>query len=203
MDETALVHAAQQGDLESFNELILTHQDLVFQRALWILRDAPSADDAAQEAFIKAYRNLSSFRSGSFRAWITRIVTNTCYDELRRRKRSRLVSLFQPDPEGEETDLLEFLVDPALSTEQTIEQAELRADMQDQINQLPEEFKQTLILIDVLDMTYREAADVLGVPMGTVKSRLARARLRLRDMIACTHSLSPISNPSSSYGVLA
>jgi RNA polymerase sigma-70 factor (ECF subfamily) len=201
MDESALIHAANQGDLESFNQLVLEYQDLVYQRAFWILHEKQSADDAAQEAFIKAYLNLSRFRSGSFRAWILRIVTNTCYDELRRRKRSRQVSFFHHDPEGDETDLLDFLVDPDSSTEKTIEQAELQADLYRQIDKLPQEFRQTLLLVDIHELTYEDAASVLGVPLGTVKSRLARARMRLRKQITAARDLTPESHLSTSVGV--
>ncbi len=201
MDESALIHAAQQGDLESFNKLVLAYQDLVFQRAFWIMHAVESADDAAQEAFIKAYRNLSRFQSGSFRAWILRIVTNTCYDELRRRKRSRTVSFIQQAPDGGETDLLDVLYDPDSSIEKTLDQLELIADLSDLINKLPEDFRETVILVDILELTYEEAASVLGVPMGTLKSRLARARLRLRKLITTGQDSSPRSNPSSSIGI--
>ncbi len=183
MDETALIQAACQGDLDSFNKLILEYQDLVFQRAFWIMREVESADDAVQDAFIKAYRNLSGFKNGSFRAWILRIVTNICYDELRRRKRNQAISFFHCDPHGEEIDLLDYLFDPAPSIEQTFEDLELLADLIDHINELPAEFREMLILVDILDLTYAEAAIVLEVPMGTVKSRLARARMRLRKFI--------------------
>jgi RNA polymerase sigma-70 factor (ECF subfamily) len=202
MNETDLIHAALQGNLDSFNELVLKYQDLVFQRAFWILGDTPSADDAAQEAFIKAYHNLSRFRSGSFRAWILRIVTNTCYDELRRRKRSRLISLFQTDQDGDEHDLLNYLVDPVVSIEQTIEQLELQTDLYEQINKLPEAFRQTLLLVDIQEVSYKEAAGVLGVPVGTVKSRLARARLQLRELISNLPEPSSESHFSPSIGML-
>ena len=87
MDETALVQSAQKGDLDSFNTLILHYQDRVFNTALRILGDEDIAQDAAQEAFISAFRSISSFRGGSFKAWLLRTVTNACYDELRRQKR--------------------------------------------------------------------------------------------------------------------
>jgi RNA polymerase sigma-70 factor (ECF subfamily) len=202
MDESALINTARQGDLEAFNSLVLEYQDLVFQRALWILGEAQSADDAAQEAFIKAYQNLSHFRSGSFRAWLLRIVTNTCYDELRRRKRSRMVSLSYTDSDGQESDLLDVLIDPTLSPEKAIEQVELHTDLFAQVNQLPEEFRETLLMVDMLELTYEEAASALGVPLGTVKSRLARARLRLREQIESDRDRkleSPLSTSMSAF----
>jgi len=201
MDEIALVQAASQGDLDSFNKLVLEYQDLVFQRAFWIMREVEAADDAAQEAFIKAYCNLSRFRSGSFRAWILRIVTNTCYDELRRRKHRSLTSFFQNDHNNEEINLLDLIVDPASPIEKTIEQVELLADLIYHINKLSEEFRETLILVDILELTYEDAASVLGVPVGTVKSRLARARMRLRKLIEPVQDFTPRSHLPSSIGI--
>lgn len=183
MDEMELIQDACQGDLDSFNKLVLEYQDLVFQRAFWIMREVESANDAVQDAFIKAYRNLSGFKNGSFRAWILRIVTNICYDELRRRKRDQAISFFHRNAQGEEIDLLDTFFDPAPSIEQTFEDLELLADVIDHINELPVEFRETLILVDILDLTYEEAAIVLEVPMGTLKSRLARARMRMRKLI--------------------
>lgn len=87
MDEKALIQDALQGDLDAFNRLVLAYQDRVYNQAYRVLGESQAADDATQEAFISAYKNLRSFRGGSFRAWLLRIVTNACYDELRRRKR--------------------------------------------------------------------------------------------------------------------
>lgn len=201
MDETKLIQYACQGDLDSFNKLVLEYQDLVFQRAYWIMREVESANDAAQDAFIKAYRNLSGFKNGSFRAWILRIVTNICYDELRRRKRDQSISFFHRDAQGEEIDLLDYLFDPAPSIEQTFEDLELLADVIDHINELPAEFRETLILVDILDLTYEEAALVLEVPMGTVKSRLARARLRIRKLIEPTQDKTSKSHQPISMSI--
>jgi RNA polymerase sigma factor (sigma-70 family) len=87
MDEEALIQSAKEGDLNSFNRLVLAYQDLVFTQACRLLNDDQAADDATQEAFISAFRSIRKYRGGSFRAWLLRIVTNACYDELRRRKR--------------------------------------------------------------------------------------------------------------------
>jgi RNA polymerase sigma factor (sigma-70 family) len=180
MDEIALIRTSLQGDLEAFNFLVLEHQDFVYRRAFWLLREREAAQDATQEAFIKAFQNMSRFRGGSFRAWILRIVTNVCYDDLRRKNRQRMYSLFGQDPNGEESNFLDFLIDPTVSTEESIEQIELRATLKDQIQQLPEEYRETLVLVDLMELTYKEAAQIQKVPIGTIKSRLARARDRLR-----------------------
>ncbi|MCH8339878.1 MAG: sigma-70 family RNA polymerase sigma factor, partial [Chloroflexi bacterium] len=93
MDELALIQGAKSGDLDAFNRLVLNYQGLAFNVALRIMGDEPSAADATQEAFISAYRGLRRYRGGSFRAWLLRIVTNACYDELRRLKRRPAASL--------------------------------------------------------------------------------------------------------------
>lgn len=104
MDEVALIQAARRGSLEAFNQLVLKHQDSIYNQALFLLADAMAAEDLAQGAFLQAYRRLASFRGGSFRAWILRIVTNACYDELRRRKRRPSLSLAVADEDGEEIE---------------------------------------------------------------------------------------------------
>ena len=93
MDEPALIHDAQHGDLEAFNRLVLAYQDALYNTALRILGDDSQAADATQEAFISAFRSLNSYRGGSFKAWLLRTVTNACYDELRRQKRRPTVPL--------------------------------------------------------------------------------------------------------------
>jgi RNA polymerase sigma-70 factor (ECF subfamily) len=93
MDETGLIAAAQQGQMDAFNELVLAYQHQVYNLAYRILGDPASASDAAQETFISAFQNIARFRGGSFRSYLLRIVSNRCYDELRRRKRRPATSL--------------------------------------------------------------------------------------------------------------
>src|SRR5574340_53536 len=102
MDEPALIHEAQAGSLDAFNTLVLAYQDNLFNTALRILGDEDQAADAAQDAFISAFKNINSFRGGSFKAWLLRTVTNVCYDELRRKKRRPTVALEPEMPDGEE-----------------------------------------------------------------------------------------------------
>src|SRR4030043_178179 len=104
MDEAALILAASKGDLDSFNRLVLVYQDIVYSQAYRIMGEADEAEDAAQDAFISAFRHLGSYRGGSFKAWLLRIVTNVCYDELRRRKRRPTTPLEPSDDEGEEIE---------------------------------------------------------------------------------------------------
>jgi RNA polymerase sigma-70 factor (ECF subfamily) len=183
MDEVALIRAAREGDLNAFNRLVLEYQDLVYNQAYRVLGEPLAADDATQEAFISAYRNLRSYRGGSFRAWLLRIVTNACYDELRRRKRRPTTPLEPLDDAGEEIESPTWMEDPAESPEESAERSELARAIQDCINELPAEFRAVVALVDVQGMDYAEAADAIDKPLGTVKSRLARARARLRDCL--------------------
>jgi RNA polymerase sigma-70 factor (ECF subfamily) len=183
MDETGLIKDAQRGDLEAFNRLVLPYQDRVYNQAFRVLGDSQSADDAAQEAFISAYKNLRSFRGGSFRAWLLRIVTNACYDELRRRKRRPTIALEPVDDAGEEIESPHWIADPGDLPEQNVERSELGQAIQICLDQLPEDFRVVVVLVDVQGFDYLEAAAAIGKPLGTVKSRLARARNRMRECL--------------------
>ncbi|HLE16509.1 MAG TPA: sigma-70 family RNA polymerase sigma factor [Anaerolineales bacterium] len=183
MDEAGLIQSACKGDLDSFNRLVLAYQDIVYNQAYRVLGDSPAADDAAQEAFIAAYQNLRSFRGGSFRAWLLRIVTNTCYDELRRRKRRPSVPLEPLDDAGDEIESPHWIADPGELPEDQAARAELGLAIQRCLQELPSEFRTVVALVDVQGLDYGEVAQVIGKPLGTVKSRLARARVRLRDCL--------------------
>ncbi len=183
MDEIALIQAAQRGDLDSFNHLVLNYQDLVYSQAYRMIGEDDSAADATQNAFISAYHHLRSYRGGSFRAWLLRIVTNACYDELRRRKRRPTVPLEPLDDAGEEVESPRWMVDPAEQPEERLERAELQRAIQHCLDNLPADFRTTVVLVDVQGLDYYEAAQAIGTPIGTIKSRLARARLRMRDCL--------------------
>lgn len=193
MDETALIQAAQRGDLDSFNTLILRYQDMVFNTALRILGDEDAAQDAAQEAFISAFQSVASFRGGSFKAWIMRTVTNACYDELRRRKRRPAVRLEPETSDGEEMDSPKWLADSSMTPEQRAEADELEHALQHCLDMLPADFRSVVVLADIQGMDYTEVATAVRVPLGTVKSRLARARLRLRECLRGFEELLPAS----------
>ncbi len=183
MDEGALIQAAKQGDLNAFNRLVLEYQDLVYNQAYRIMGEPDYASDASQEAFISAYRNLRSYRGGSFRAWLLRIVTNACYDELRRRQRRPTTSLEPIDDVGEEIESPHWLADPGETPEDSLERSELGSAIQSCLDELPLDFRSVVVLVDVQGMDYSEAAQAVGKPVGTIKSRLARARTRLRDCL--------------------
>jgi RNA polymerase sigma-70 factor (ECF subfamily) len=193
MDEEGLIEAAQHGDLDAFNRLILGYQDLVYNLAYRILGDPQAADDAAQEAFISAFKGLRRYRGGSFRAWILRIVTNACYDELRRRKRRPAIGLedLNPFDDPEEADSAGVLAGEGGEPETEALQAELARALEECLRGLPDEFRLVAVLVDVQGHDYQEASQVMGTPLGTVKSRLARARLRLRDCLQGYRELLP------------
>jgi len=193
MDETGLIQDAQQGDLDAFNRLVLAYQDRVYNQAFRVLGDSQSADDAAQDAFISAYKHLRSFRGGSFRAWLLRIVTNACYDELRRRKRRPTTPLEPVDDEGDEIESPQWIADPGELPEDNIVRSELGHAIQECLDQLPEDFRMVVVLVDVQGLDYLEASEVIGKPLGTIKSRLARARNRMRGCLQAFWELLPHS----------
>ncbi len=183
MDEPALIRDAQRGDLDCFNTLVLAYQDALFNTALRILGDDELAADATQEAFISAFRAIQSYRGGSFKAWLLRTVTNACYDELRRQKR-RPTTPLEPDTEdGDEMETPRWLADPAMSPEQQAEAEELEHAIQHCLESLPLEFRAVVVLADIQGLDYNEVAQAVRAPLGTIKSRLARARLRLRECL--------------------
>ncbi|MDK1029005.1 MAG: sigma-70 family RNA polymerase sigma factor [Anaerolineae bacterium] len=183
MDESALIQEAQRGNLDSFNTLVLTYQDRLFSTALRITGDENQAADATQEAFLSAFRAIKSFRGGSFKAWLLRTVTNACYDEMRRQKRRPTVPL-EPETEGaEEMRSPRWISDTSLKPEEEAERNDLEDAIQGCLDALPIEFRTVVVLADVQSMDYKEVAAVVRVPLGTIKSRLARGRLRLRKCL--------------------
>ncbi len=193
MDEPALISSAQRGDLDAFNTLVLAYQDMLFSTALRILGDDELAADATQDAFLSAFKSINSYRGGSFKAWLLRTVTNTCYDELRRRKR-RPTTPLEPDAEdGEEMDSPRWLADPALTPEQSAEAAELEHAIQHCLDNLPMEFRTVVVMADLQGLDYTDVAAAVRAPLGTIKSRLARARLRLRECLQGFAELLPSS----------
>jgi len=191
MDENALIIEAQRGDLDAFNTLVLHYQDAIFNTARRILGDEELAADATQEAFLSAFRGLNSFRGGSFKAWLMRTVTNAAYDELRRRKRRPTTAL---EPDGEDPEGMDeprWLADPNLSPEEATEARELEHAMEHCLEGLSFEYRTVVVMADIEGLDYTEVAAAVRVPLGTVKSRLARARLRLRDCLQGFEELLP------------
>ncbi len=178
MDEQSLIASAQKGDVRAFNQLVLLYQSLAYNVAYRILDDAEAAADATQDAFFSAYRAMPRFRGGSFRAWLLRIVNNACYDQLRKKKRRPTQSL---DDLPMEADHTAYLRDPAERPDEYAERQELNRLLQAAIRRLPPDQRIVLVLSDVQGLNYREIAQATGLALGTVKSRLSRARAKLRD----------------------
>ncbi len=183
-DEQVLINRARRGDLDAFNALILRYQDNAYTVAFRIMSDSHSAADAAQEAFITAYRRLNTYRGGSFRAWLMRITTNQCYDELRRRQRRPAVSV---DELGDDPPL----PDDSDTPEEVVQQQELQRAIQNCISALNDDQRIALVLSDVEGLDYQAIADSVGAQIGTVKSRLSRARAAVRDCLQGVRELLP------------
>jgi RNA polymerase sigma-70 factor (ECF subfamily) len=193
MDETGLIREAKRGDLDSFNRLVLAYEGIAYGVAYRIMGEQQSAEDATQDAFISAYKSLKTFRGGSFRSWLLRIVTNACYDELRKRKRRPASSLDDLSDGGIGFDSEESsgLFTEQQRPEKEVEQGELRKAIERCLDLLPAEYKIVAVLVDVQGFDYKEASEVIQKPLGTVKSRLARARGRLRDCLQDAWELLP------------
>ena len=189
MDEGSLIAAAQQGRVDAFNELVLAYQQQVYNLAYRILGDPASAADAAQDAFISAFENIGRFRGGSFKSYLLRIVSNRCYDELRRWKR-RPATSFEDFGEVDE-DANPALTNGGERPEDYAERQEMARVIQAGIETLPPDQRITLALSDVQGLSYQEIAEAMEVSLGTVKSRLARARGKLRDYLQAQGELLP------------
>lgn len=190
-EEKELIVAAQRGDLNAFNVLISRYQNLLFGIALRMLNDEDPASDAVQEALISAFSKFRTFRGGSLRSWLARVTVNACYDELRRKRRQREVPLEQFNMEGEEVEDLMWLIDPAALPEERYESYELESAIQRSLNQLTPVYREVVVLVDIEGLSYEEASIAARVPVGTVKSRLARARLQMRSSLLGCEELLP------------
>ena len=188
MDEQALVASARKGDVRAFNQLVMLYQSIAYNLAYRILGSEDAAADATQDAFLSAFKAMSRFRGGSFKAWVMRIVTNACYDQLRARQRRPTTSL--DDMEGD-MDHSPYLLDPSEQPDEFVERQELDRVIQAAILTLPADQRIVLVLSDVQGMNYQEIADSTGLALGTVKSRLSRARARLRDYLLARRELLP------------
>ena len=189
--ETMLIATAQRGDLDAFNLRVLKYQDMMYRVSVRVTRDERSAEDATQNALIQAFNSLRSFRGGSFKSWLARVAINASYDELRREKRHIAMPLEQFNNEGEEIESPTWMMDLSAGPEDLAESSEVREVLQRCIRALTPDYRLVVILVDIEGMSYEEAAQVTRVPVGTVKSRLARARMQLRTALKKFESLLP------------
>jgi RNA polymerase sigma factor (sigma-70 family) len=187
-DEADLLTRVRKGDLPAFNLLVEHYQTAVFNLCLRMLSTTQTAEDATQEAFIAAYRHLDKFRGGNFRSWLFRIAANACYDELRRRRARATSSLDEPAGEGERRF---DAPDPSPSPDDRAEQAELRDVLARALAAIPADQRLAVTLCDVQGLDYAEIAEVMQCSLGTVKSRIARGRLRLRAILLAQQELLP------------
>lgn len=180
MDEAGLIKDAKRGDVNAFNRLVLEYQQLAYNVAYRIMGDPQSAEDRTQESFIAAYQKLNQFRGGSFKSWLLRIVTNNCYDELRRYKRRPQSSLDEMTEDNESWDFMRANSD---TPEQHQQKVELVSAIEQCLQGLPDEQRLVAVLCDVEGFDYQEIADITKNALGTVKSRISRARTKLRDCL--------------------
>lgn len=170
--DVALLQRYLAGDMDAFQELMRAHEDRVFAVCLRMLRDREAALDAVQETFVTVFRKADRFAGRSaFSTWLYRVAINTCHDQLRRAKRRQA----EPLPEGR---------DPAdHAAADLFASTEVRSDLQEALEDLQVEFRSAVVLVDLEGLSIQDAADILGVPVGTVKSRVFRGRRILADAL--------------------
>lgn len=182
LEQKALIGRIVAGESELFETLVREHQGRVYGLALRMVSEPMDAEDCAQEAFLKAFRSLSGFRfESSFASWLYRLTSNVCLDFLRARRRRAETSLTSPDDDGD--DLALPIPDPADGPEALAERSELREQVRAALAQLPDDSRQVLLLRELGGLSYDEIADETGLELGTVKSRIFRARRRLADIL--------------------
>jgi RNA polymerase sigma-70 factor, ECF subfamily len=174
-----LLEQARDGSLDAFNGLVECYQDHLYALVARMVPDRDQAADAVQEAFFSAYRNLRSFRGGSVRSWLSRIAINAAMDQQRLKKRRPA----QPYPELED-DSWQPPAGPDADPERTAVHAERTRMLRDALTTITDDQRNAIVLFDVEGYDYQEIADMTGVSLGTVKSRIHRGRLALRDRLA-------------------
>lgn len=188
-----LVERAKRGDVEAFEQLISQYEKKVVNTAYRLTGNIEDAMDVAQEAFIRAYSSIPEFRGdSSFATWLFRIVHNACLDELRKRKRQRVTSLDEPvqSSDGEMERQL-AVANSSDGPEEALERVEVQRAVQESINALDEEYRIVIVMRDIQGYSYNEIAETLGINLGTVKSRLNRARNALKEMFGRRELLEP------------
>lgn len=184
MTEQQLVALAKQGDQDAFARLVEANQNKIYSLSLRMTGNPEDAADLAQEAFLKAWRSLSAFQEeSSFSTWLYRLASNLCIDFLRREKRRKTaVTTVSLDDDSDDAPPME-VPDHRFTPETEVERRELRAAMSRALHSLSEEHRRILILREVEGLSYTEIAQALELEEGTVKSRIARARISLRNIL--------------------
>lgn len=183
-DERELIIRSQRGDVAAFEALVKQHQVVAYNVALRILGNPEDAQDAAQEALIKVFKSLGSFKAeAQFSTWLYRIVVNTCNDYLRRERRHTHFSLDQ-QLETDDGSIGRDVPDESMAPERVHEKRVLQEKVQTAIQALPEQQRTVVVLRDIEGMSYEVIASMLDLPVGTVKSRINRGRDALRQLLA-------------------
>ena len=182
MDEKLIIEQVLTGDNDAFGQLVELYQGKVYNLALRMCGNPDDAFDLAQESFFRAWRGLAGFQQESaFSTWLFRLTSNVCLDWLRAKKRRPTVSLTSVEEGDEEAQI--DVPDPAKGPEELVIAAEDRAALAKAMNELPVEYREILTLRAINDLSYTEISEILKLPEGTVKSRLSRARLALRNKL--------------------
>ena len=183
LKEKELIQKAKQGDMLAFEELILKHEKIVYNVALGMMNHSEDAKDISQEVFLKAYRNIKNFDERSqFSTWLYRITTNTCIDEMRKRKGKQSYSL-EEELENEDGTMQRQIADEGDTPEESILREEQKSEIIQALDNLSEEHKAAVVLRDVKGLSYEEISEILELSLGTVKSRISRARNQLKTEI--------------------
>ena len=192
-DEQQAIARALAGDLNAFNQLVVKYQRLAYSVAYRTLQNEEAAADAVQDSFVKAFRALSGFKGGLFKSWLLRIVVNTCYDLLRAQRRYPSEPIEDEAYDSEETRIAHQLIDGGESPQDYVERMELSGFIEVGIRALPPDQRLVLALCDIHGYAYEEIAEITGFAMGTVKSRISRARAKLRNYLLQHPELLPAS----------
>ncbi len=184
MTDEQLVAAAQQGDQAAFGALVEKYQAMAYSLSLRMTGNPEDAADVTQEAFLNAWRGLAKFQSQSaFSTWLYRLTSNACIDFLRREKRRPAVSMTLDGEEDDDDPRQVEVPDQRWSPERELERKEAQAALQRALASLSPEHREVLLLREMEGFSYAEISQCLGLEEGTVKSRIARARLALKDFL--------------------
>lgn len=178
-----LIKKAKDGDIKAFEELILLNEKMVFNVVLRMINNPEDAKDISQEVFIKVYKSLNNFNEKSaFSTWIYRVAVNTCIDEIRKRKKVNIISI---DEETENGDcaIQKQYADTSETPEERFIQNENKNQILKAVNELSNDHKTMIVLRDLHGLSYNEISEITGNTLGTVKSKIARARLQLKNML--------------------
>lgn len=178
--EKELIIRAKKGDDLAFEEIVKLYEKKICQTILFMVKNDSVVEDVAQEVFIKIYKNISKFNEqSSLYTWIYRITINACYDEIRKEKKVVYLSTFVENENGEEQEI--DFEDSSQNVAEIVEKEATKTELIDAIKKLPEDARALIVLRDIREFTYWEIADMLKLKLGTVKSKINRARKQLRD----------------------